>query len=58
MPVYHFVCETHGEFAEITIRAEWDRIRCPKCGLKPEISGDMKMVRKRGPREKMRRTAA
>ena len=35
MPVYQFVCEKHGEFDKITIKAEWDDIRCPKCGNKP-----------------------
>ncbi|MGD2096921.1 MAG: zinc ribbon domain-containing protein [Desulfobacterales bacterium] len=32
MPVYHFICKKHGGFEKITIRAEWDNIRCPKCG--------------------------
>jgi putative FmdB family regulatory protein len=36
MPVYQFVCKKHGEFEKITIRAEWDDIRCPKCGNKPK----------------------
>ena len=34
MPVYEFVCEKHGKFEEITIKAEWKDIRCPKCGKK------------------------
>jgi putative FmdB family regulatory protein len=38
MPVYLFVCEQHGEFEKITIKAEWDEIRCPKCGNKPKIN--------------------
>ena len=46
MPVYQFVCEKHGEFDKITIRAEWDSIRCPKCGVKPEINKAMKTRRK------------
>jgi putative FmdB family regulatory protein len=36
MPVYQFVCEKHGEFEKITIKAEWGDIRCPKCGDKPK----------------------
>jgi putative FmdB family regulatory protein len=38
MPVYLFVCEQHGEFEKITIKAEWDEIRCPKCGNKSKIN--------------------
>ena len=38
MPVYQFVCEQHGEFEKITIKAEWDEIRCPKCGDKSKIN--------------------
>jgi putative FmdB family regulatory protein len=34
MPVYQFICEKHGGFEKITIKAEWDDIRCPKCGDK------------------------
>jgi putative FmdB family regulatory protein len=37
MPVYQFVCKKHGQFEKITIRAEWDDIRCPKCGVKSEV---------------------
>ena len=37
MPVYQFVCQKHGKFEEITIRALWDLIKCPKCGIKPKI---------------------
>jgi putative FmdB family regulatory protein len=39
MPVYQFVCLKHGEFEKITIKAEWDAVRCPKCGRKPEVHG-------------------
>ena len=38
MPVYLFVCKQHGEFEKITIKAEWDEIRCPKCGNKSKIN--------------------
>jgi putative FmdB family regulatory protein len=38
MPLYQFECEKHGKFEKITIKAEWDNIRCPKCGIKPQIS--------------------
>ncbi len=41
MPVYQFVCEKHGEFEKITIKAEWDDIRCPKCGKKPDVDKKM-----------------
>jgi putative FmdB family regulatory protein len=41
MPVYQFVCEKHGEFEKITIKAEWDEIRCPKCGNKPKMNKKM-----------------
>ncbi len=37
MPVYQFVCKKHGEFEKITIRAEWDDIKCPKCGKKSKV---------------------
>jgi putative FmdB family regulatory protein len=37
MPVYQFFCEKHGFFEKITIKAEWDDIRCPKCGDKPRM---------------------
>lgn len=36
MPVYQFFCNKHGTFEKITIKAEWDDIRCPKCGAKPQ----------------------
>ena len=26
MPVYQFICEKHGGFEKITIKAEWDDI--------------------------------
>ena len=48
MPVYQFVCETHGVFDKITIRAEWDDIRCPKCGVKSEVDKRMKRPREGG----------
>ena len=47
MPVYQFLCEKHGEFESITIRAEWDQIRCPKCGGKTELSKEAGLDRKR-----------
>jgi len=47
MPVYQFVCEKHGEFEKITIKAEWDDIRCPKCGNKPELDRKMQFRAKR-----------
>ncbi len=37
MPVYQFICEKHGRFEKITIKAEWDDIRCPKCGHKSTV---------------------
>ena len=37
MPVYQFICEKHGGFEKITIKAEWDDIRCPKCGAKSKV---------------------
>jgi putative FmdB family regulatory protein len=37
MPVYQFFCGKHGSFEKITIKAEWDAIRCPKCGDKPQL---------------------
>jgi len=37
MPVYTFRCnECEKTFDEITIRAEWDKIRCRRCGGKVE----------------------
>jgi putative FmdB family regulatory protein len=47
MPVYQFICETHGAFEKITIRAEWDDIRCPKCGQKPEVDKKIQFLAKR-----------
>jgi hypothetical protein len=38
MPVYQFICLTHGAFEKITIRAEWGDIRCPKCGDQSEVN--------------------
>jgi putative FmdB family regulatory protein len=38
MPVYQFVCRKHGQFEKITIRAEWDDIRCPDCGNKTKVA--------------------
>jgi putative FmdB family regulatory protein len=46
MPVYQFVCEKHGVFEKITIRAEWDDIRCPKCGVKSEVDKKMQFREK------------
>lgn len=37
MPVYQFECKKHGQFEKITIRAEWEDIRCPDCGDKLKI---------------------
>jgi putative FmdB family regulatory protein len=37
MPVYQFVCKKHGAFEKITIKAEWDDIKCPKCGMKSKV---------------------
>ncbi len=37
VPVYQFICKKHGFFEKITIKAEWDRIRCPKCGAKSKV---------------------
>ena len=42
MPVYRFICEKHGGFAEITIQAEWDDVRCPKCGAKSKADNAFK----------------
>ena len=47
MPVYQFVCEKHGEFEKITIRAEWGDIRCPKCGKKSDVNQKMQFWVKR-----------
>jgi putative FmdB family regulatory protein len=38
MPVYQFICEKHGGFEKITIKAEWENIRCPKCGDKARLA--------------------
>jgi putative FmdB family regulatory protein len=38
MPVYQFICEKHGGFEKITIKAEWGDIRCPKCGDKSQVN--------------------
>jgi putative FmdB family regulatory protein len=37
MPVYQFICEKHGGFEKITVKAEWDDIRCPTCGHKSKV---------------------
>jgi putative FmdB family regulatory protein len=37
MPVYQFICGKHGGFDKIAIKAEWDDIRCPKCGDKSKV---------------------
>ena len=37
MPVYQFICEKHGGFEKITIKAKWDDTRCPKCGHKSKV---------------------
>jgi putative FmdB family regulatory protein len=47
MPVYQFVCAKHGEFEKITIKAEWDDIRCPKCGQKSAVDKKMQFRAKR-----------
>ncbi len=41
MPVYQFICDKHGEFEKITIKAEWNDIRCPKCGKKSDVDKKM-----------------
>jgi putative FmdB family regulatory protein len=38
MPVYQFICEEHGGFEKITIKAEWENIRCPRCGAKARLA--------------------
>ena len=48
MPVYQFFCEKHGSFEKITIKAEWDDIRCPKCGDKPRMDKKYSSGRKAG----------
>lgn len=48
MPVYQFVCEKHGAFEKITIRAGWDDIRCPRCGVKSEVDKRMKPPLEKG----------
>jgi putative FmdB family regulatory protein len=47
MPIYQFICEKHGVFEKITIKAEWDDIRCPECGNKPKIREKMQLERNR-----------
>ena len=47
MPVYQFFCEKHGSFEKITIKAEWDDIRCPKCGDKPHMDKKMQFMAKK-----------
>ena len=42
MPVYQFICKKHGGFEKITIRAEWDDIRCPKCAAKSKVDQKFK----------------
>lgn len=37
MPVYQFICKKHGGFEKITIKAQWEDIRCPKCGGKSRV---------------------
>ena len=46
MPVYQFVCEKHGAFEKITIKAQWDDIRCPKCGKKSAVDKKMQFREK------------
>ena len=43
MPVYQFVCKKHGAFEKITIRAQCDDIRCPKCGKKSDVDKKMQL---------------
>jgi putative FmdB family regulatory protein len=47
MPVYQFICKKHGGFEKISIRAEWDDIRCPKCGAKSTVDKKCAFERKR-----------
>ena len=47
MPVYQFVCEKHGAFEKITIRAQCDDIRCPKCGEKSDVDKKMQFRAKK-----------
>ena len=44
MPVYQFICEKHGGFEKITIKAEWGDIRCPKCGDKSKVDKKCKLA--------------
>jgi putative FmdB family regulatory protein len=44
MPVYQFICEKHGGFEKITIKAEWGDIRCPKCGDKSKVDKKYKLA--------------
>ena len=46
MPVYQFICEKHGGFEKITIKAEWDEIKCPKCGDKSKVEKKGNLERK------------
>ncbi len=46
MPVYQFVCKQHGEFEKITIRAQCDDTRCPKCGKKSAVDKKMQFRQK------------
>ena len=47
MPVYQFICEKHGGFEKITIKAEWCDIRCPKCGDKSKVHEECDLEPKR-----------
>jgi putative FmdB family regulatory protein len=51
MPVYQFFCAKHGLFEKIAIKAEWDDIRCPKCGAKAQKDQKMQFSAKK-PAEK------
>ena len=57
MPVYQFFCEKHGAFEKITIRAEWDAVRCPKCGVKPQTDKKMHFKAKRPDDQFLKSTA-
>jgi len=47
MPVYQFFCEKHGSFEKITIKAEWEDIRCPKWGDKGQLDEKMQFMAKK-----------
>ena len=47
MPVYQFFCEKDGSFEKITIKAEWEDIRCPKCGDKAQLDEKMQFMAKK-----------